>query len=337
MQLTGCHLISLAIGALWAGLLFRLYRKYACIKQWLVPNWIHERIPTGGGVVYILFIIPYMLHDVVFDMLSHGSFDFFKTRTLLIQGLISVGVLIGWYDDVYGDRQVKSIRGHLQALWKRGEVTSGIIKLLTLPLIGALIAFVHAGNVGHESEWGMVLNLVKGAFLAGVLTHVFNLLDLRPLRAVKGCLLLLTAALLVGLGSGSIGASVKGAQMTSISSIASMTSISSILSSPMTILSSPTTASTVTLASIMSETSFGVFLLVMSLFEARRKLIIGDAGALLMGLWLTYVALAWTPVFFQILLIVILLPVIVYAEKYSLSRLIEKHPCLRAFDTWGVR
>lgn len=280
---------------LWAYFLFYVYIKYAYKKRWMVPNWLGECIPTGSGVVYIFFYFSLRVSLLVLDMFGQKQSGLYDVRSLIIDSILALGVWIGWYDDVYGERQIKSIRSHLYVLWTHGVLTSGIIKLITMPLIGALIGYINRPNTVTVTGWGIVVPLAASALLASVLTHVMNLLDVRPLRAVKGWFflsfpLLLWTFFVNGRGDGS-----------------------------------------------HDVLLFAAFLIVMSALEARRKLIIGDAGAILLGLSLTYMIVREMQTNVQLMIALIFLPIILYAEIHSLSDFIEKHPILRAIDAWGVR
>lgn len=96
---------------------------------------------------------------------------------------IASGV-VGVYDDVVGQRPEqkgdKGFRGHLGALRQR-RVTSGLVKIAGVGLAGVLAA----GAVTRAP----LDRLVAGGVIAGT-ANLFNLLDLRPGRALKTAVLL---------------------------------------------------------------------------------------------------------------------------------------------------
>jgi hypothetical protein len=93
----------------------------------------------------------------------------------------SVSGAVGAYDDLAGATETKGFRGHLSAL-KRGEVTSGAVKILGVGAAGlAAAALLPRGSKGI----GAVAEIVAdGALIAGT-ANLANLLDLRPGRALK--------------------------------------------------------------------------------------------------------------------------------------------------------
>jgi UDP-GlcNAc:undecaprenyl-phosphate/decaprenyl-phosphate GlcNAc-1-phosphate transferase len=91
--------------------------------------------------------------------------------------------LLGLLDDVL-DAPARGWRGHARAL-ARGELSTGALKAAgTLALALAVLSQVLGG-------WSLLLS----ALLVAATTNLFNLLDLRPGRAVKAWVLLAVALL----------------------------------------------------------------------------------------------------------------------------------------------
>lgn len=94
--------------------------------------------------------------------------------------VVALTAAVGAYDDLGGRVDVKGLRGHLAAL-RRGEVTSGAVKvvgLLTAGLVAAVWSDRRAGRpVGAAT--------LAGAALVAGAANLANLFDLRPGRALK--------------------------------------------------------------------------------------------------------------------------------------------------------
>lgn len=111
------------------------------------------------------------------------------SRRAAALALTSAG--LGLLDDLAGDTGSKGLRGHLPAL-RRGEVTTGAVKLVGLTVSGlAVAAAIEAvdqrGAVGPGRRIASVL--LGGGVVAGT-ANLVNLLDLRPGRALKSVIVL---------------------------------------------------------------------------------------------------------------------------------------------------
>lgn len=114
----------------------------------------------------------------------------------------SVAGGLGAVDDFLESGDSKGLRGHLSAL-AHGEITTGAIKVTGIPLASlAAAAILRTGTrrhglfgLSHQVEHGTWLGtvgdiIVTGGVIAGT-ANLFNLLDLRPGRALKASLLTL--------------------------------------------------------------------------------------------------------------------------------------------------
>ena len=96
----------------------------------------------------------------------------------------------GVFDDLAGDGSSKGLGGHLAAA-RRGELTTGAVKVVGLGVTGLLTAWTadRSRERAGSKATGPLATLVGGAVIAGS-ANIINLLDLRPGRALKVVLLL---------------------------------------------------------------------------------------------------------------------------------------------------
>lgn len=102
----------------------------------------------------------------------------------------------GALDDLVGNSASRGLRGHLAAA-RRGEVTTGAIKMMGLGVTGLISARIIDRP---QPRTGALTTLVGGAVIAGS-ANIANLLDLRPGRALKVVLLLAVPIFAGGRGS----------------------------------------------------------------------------------------------------------------------------------------
>ncbi len=186
--------LSLASAAILAPALLRMLLAGGHTRA----NYRQRMLPFPFGVLVLaaalLALIPLMLLQVL------ASEDVFHPEAAPV-ALYALGVIaLGLVDDALGERAgasgsgegrapARGWRGHGAAL-ARGELSTGVLKAV--------------GSLGLALLATSMLGLSNGRWLlaSGVLvlaTNAFNLLDLRPGRAVKAFVLL---GLGVGLGSG---------------------------------------------------------------------------------------------------------------------------------------
>lgn len=145
---------------------------------WLDQNYRGKEIPVGLGAILpiaLLVIVPFALAD--------------KKEWEFLCPLLLLG-MIGWVDDRFGERKVKGIKGHLHLLWREKRISSGLWKAITALGVG-LFFYMQSREKGR----GVTGILPFIGYLGTV--HLMNLLDLRPLRAIKGFFFLLLPPLLL--------------------------------------------------------------------------------------------------------------------------------------------
>ena len=112
-----------------------------------------------------------------------------SARTAAIAAVGAAGAL-GAVDDFAERGASKGLRGHLGAL-RRGEVTTGALKVLCIPAASVAAAALLRTNA--RTPLGRLADAVlAGGVIAGT-ANLLNLLDLRPGRALKAGLVLVAA------------------------------------------------------------------------------------------------------------------------------------------------
>lgn len=130
-------------------------------------NYQDKSIPSGFGLIYIfsyLFAAPFMilLTDINYLLLI---------KLFLLTGM----TLIGFIDDFLGDSN-KGFKEHLKKLLKNKYLTSGLLKAIMGGLLGINAALLAGGSF---------LTIFLNTLLVPLSVNTFNLMDVRPGRALK--------------------------------------------------------------------------------------------------------------------------------------------------------
>lgn len=160
-------------------------------------NFKGDKIPTAVGVAIPLAFAAVMVSGLVLMAVVNGSdiIAVLANRTLAANRVVTAWIMVvlvtgaaGFLDDMFGSAQARGFRGHLKALFK-GRITTGLIKAAS----GGLVALAAAWWVRPVfSPTGVIVD----ALVIALSINVFNLLDLRPGRALKvffGVMLILGA------------------------------------------------------------------------------------------------------------------------------------------------
>ncbi|MBP1988993.1 hypothetical protein [Paenibacillus eucommiae] len=288
------------------GLLLNLVILFAA-GRWLLPvclrflvahnrlesNYLKAFIPTGTGVfIWLLAAFQEMLYTVVARLpvpeiqgvMQQISFHVIYTTA------ITIIFIIGWTDDILGYKAVKGFRGHWRKWSEEGTVTTGLVKVFGVGAVSVWfvlqIPFFNVIPLWHF--------IIKTALLI-LITNGYNLLDVRPGRALKAYILL-AIVLFIGL---------KGL--------------------PSEVLHF--------LLPVMLPVLIGVVLIFPG--DIQGKHMLGDTGANLLGFSLGCWLIMGAPIWLELVVLLLLLILHVLAEVSSVSRLIERNRVLHWIDRWG--
>jgi len=207
----------------------------------------------------------------------------------------------GGLDDLAGDSSRKGLRGHLAAA-RRGEVTTGAIKILGLGVTGLLSARMIDRSRGSNQ---VMTTLVGGAVIAGS-ANIANLLDLRPGRALKVVLLL----------AAPIAAGGRGTHLATATSSANANGNVN--------FAAAATAGAVAGAAIGSLRD-----------DLAGRSMLGDTGANSAGALLGTALVARTSPRGRLLALAVVMALTLASEKVSFTKVIESTPGLRELDAFG--
>lgn len=161
-------------------------------------NYRDHELPVGSGVVVVLAVVV-VAAVWTFASAIGGTGPDEAERLAAVTGFVTGALgfgLLGLLDDIVGGVSTKGFRGHLGAL-TRGQVTTGLVKLIGGVLLGVVIA--------PADGWGVV----RAGLLVAAAANVGNLFDRAPGRTIKvslvGGLSVVLLALATGDGSGASG------------------------------------------------------------------------------------------------------------------------------------
>jgi UDP-GlcNAc:undecaprenyl-phosphate GlcNAc-1-phosphate transferase len=182
------RLLLFLTAALWLLLLPPLVDRLLVRLRLLRPNYRGQIIPVGYGLVILLWSAPVLA--ALFRFLPG------LRRELAAYLLILAGMaLLGFADDLWGDRRATGLRGHLRKFLIEGEITTGFVKAA-----GGLALALLVPRYTLERTWPDAL--LDGLLIA-LCANALNLLDLRPGRACAVFLLGALAVMAVPLLNGS--------------------------------------------------------------------------------------------------------------------------------------
>lgn len=242
-------------------------------------NYRERLLPFPFGLLILVSVPIALIVLAPLRQLAIAAVFYPKT---LIAAIYVLGVgLLGLLDDAFGATLAGAPRGwraHALAS-RRGQVSTGVIK--ALGTVGLALYTLSTPSLS-TGRW----LLASAVLVLG--THCFNLLDLRPGRAIKA-LILLGAGLTIAAGTRVL-------------------------------------------------FTLGLFVgpaLVAGWYDLREQAMLGDTGAsvlgALAGLWLVLTLSSVG----QVIALVLLLAIALFAEFQSISELVDRLPLLRHLDCLG--
>lgn len=156
-----------SFAAAWAAarLLTPRYASHLAGAGFSRENYLGERLPTAAGVFLLLGAVP------GWSLLALAG----TPNVLPLSAAAAIVAMAGWFDDAAGDGSRRGLAGHLRAL-SQGVWTTGALKAYAAAGAAAALLAASGGAAGAAGLLDFLLLLLA--------TNAFNLIDLRPGRAV---------------------------------------------------------------------------------------------------------------------------------------------------------
>jgi len=135
-------------------------------------NFRGKLVPVGSG---ILFLVTTLIIIGLTPLISQLKTIYLGPMILPLLALILGVGFLGLLDDLLGDRSVRGFVGHFRRL-REGNVTTGVLKALGSGALSLFIAWPFSAG------WFW---LISNSLIIALSVNLFNLLDLRPGRALK--------------------------------------------------------------------------------------------------------------------------------------------------------
>jgi UDP-GlcNAc:undecaprenyl-phosphate/decaprenyl-phosphate GlcNAc-1-phosphate transferase len=296
---------SVVAGILMLGLLWRTLSGEKLSRT----NYRGIKVATAAGIVFIpaflLIYLPtfdYASRRLAYDS-THATNVFHATRAGMTSMLVLVlgFCFLGFLDDVAGDSSAKGFRGHFsEAL--HGRFTTGLVKAF-LGFIVAMVALqpemFTVARTGLKS-YGI---WIMSAAVVALAANFFNLLDLRPGRAMKVFFPALALCAGLTLRYGAVGVVMN-------------------VYPPLYYYMTPALA----IAGIA---------LVLFPGDLREKFMLGDAGSNVLGAVVGLGLVYGTSFWWRLGVLILLLILNILSEKYSFSDAIASNRVLNWLDSTG--
>ncbi|MHB8893863.1 MAG: hypothetical protein ACYC99_01620 [Candidatus Geothermincolia bacterium] len=296
---------SLVAGVLMLGLLWRTLNGEKLART----NFRGVKVATAAGIVFMpAFLLVYLpsidfavrrlgIDDLQATTMYHSLRAGMNGMLILVLGFCFLGLI----DDVAGDSSAKGFKGHFSEALK-GRFTTGLVKAF-LGFIVALVVLqpeMFTSARMAAKDYGIV---VMSAAVVALTANFFNLLDLRPGRAMKVFFPALALCAGLTLRFQGVGVLIQ-------------------FYSPLYVYITPALA-------------VAAVALVLFPGDLREKLMLGDAGSNVLGAVIGLGLVYGTSFWWRLGVLIALLILNILSEKYSFSNAIASNRALNWIDSLG--
>ncbi|RKD34555.1 glycosyltransferase [Thermohalobacter berrensis] len=174
------NILCLMIGMVFTYITIKKFYIMLKDNNCVAKNFENKKIPIGMGLVFVFnqTIITILLSIILKKNLI---ITFLYVITILFMGLI------GFIDDIIGEKYIKGFKGHITYLLK-GKLTTGGLKAITGFICATFVSILIS-----KSFFDIGINIL----IIGLFTNIINLFDLRPGRASKAYILIMLSLLIL--------------------------------------------------------------------------------------------------------------------------------------------
>lgn len=175
------YIILLLTGIFGTYAVIPLFKNLLIDSNVLRPNYKQDMIPVSMGIVFLPMII---INGIILAYFT-SEYKNLMYLFMFIFGMISM-FFAGVLDDIIGNRDVSGLKGHFKSLLK-GNLTTGGFKALFGGFVGVIISIAISKSI---------VDIIVNTLIIALSTNLMNLLDLRPGRAIKAYLVIMTTLFL---------------------------------------------------------------------------------------------------------------------------------------------
>lgn len=263
---------------------------FPVIKSFLILHGIEKqnfegtKIPNATGVlISISLLITSSIIIVTPDVF--GDLRNFKDPLMHIFILTFAASFAGFIDDIFSIDEIRGFKSHLGELLK-GRVTTGMLKAILGLAVALIIAAFTQDNLA---------GIVSAMFVIGLSMNAFNLLDIRPGRALKIYILMMVVLILTPVALNMV---IFPAYWHLVGAVISPA-------------------------------------LILLYDDLSKKSMIGDTGANVLGAIVGYAVISTFTGNIRLVILALLLIFNFVADRWSITKMIESQPLLNKLDRLG--